>query len=484
MEQMGQTPEQQDEEPLFCAHETYTWELAQTMDREVLGPARLRLAFIFAACLILAADWLLADQSSPAGYIVLALAFIAPLALHRLFQQALRRSYESCRTIKGRTTSFAFFESHFEARRENFCATYRYDELSRVVEGASHFYLMIAPGQGFAVPKGTKEQASFLRRFASESHQPERLTRATAAIFGAGLAFLTIWCIVGHEMPHRDIMRSWVSDIGMASLIFLAASGMLGIILLNRGRIAAIQKRGARIVCRIASALAAFILLAGLLLSLLAFDPGAITDNGNGTFTNAYAPFLQETTWTLYADDGPFYLSYLRPMEGPDDTDPSIDAGAFWPRHSGGATADAGDAASSREEEQGSTSGGEGMSSSSVQDDGLAQQEAGYTAISQAYSLSTEPTIAYGADGSSYAIVSDMDGAIRCLVYDRDSANERCGLYVLYEAKKAGDGSYSLTDATFLDSYAYEYGTGATAESGKESWSDVGSESYRDLTGE
>ncbi len=483
MEQMGQTPEQQNEEPLFCAHETYTWELVQTMDREVLGPARLRLAFIFAACLILAADWLLADQSSPAGYIVLALAFIAPLALRHLFRQALRISFESSRTIKDRTTNITFYGECFEAKRENFCATYRYDELSRVVEGADHFYLMVAPGQGFAVPKGTKEQASFLRRFASESHQPERLTRATAAIFGVGLACLTVWCIIGHEMPHRDIMRSWVSDIGMASLIFLAASGVLGLILLDRGRIAAIQKRGARIACRIASVLADFILLAGLLLSLLIFDPGAITDNGNGTYTYAYAPFLEETTRTLYADDGPFYLRYLRPMEGPDDMDPSIDAGAWWTRHSGDVAADTGDAASSQEEEQ-SSANEDASASPSSQDDEVAQQEAGYAAICQAYSLSAEPTIAYSADGSSYAIVSDTDDAIRCLVYDRDSANGRCGLYVLYEAKKAGDGSYSLMDATFLDSYAYEYGTGATAESGKESWSDVGSESYRELTGE
>lgn len=69
-------------------------------------------------------------------------------------------------------------------------------------------------------------------------------------------------------------------------------------------------------------------------------------------------------------------------------------------------------------------------------------------------------------------------------MYDRDSTNGRCGLYALYEAEKASDGSYSLTDATFHDSYAYEYETGATAESGKQSWSDVGSKSYRNLTGE
>lgn len=389
MEKADGNPDQQVEAPLFCTHETSTWELAQTMDREVSGPVRLRLALILAGCLVLAADLLLADTDSPAGYIVLALAFIVLLSLHRIFQQALRRSFESSRTIKGRTTSFAFFEDHFEAKRENFCATYRYDELVRVVEGANHFYLNVLPGQGFAMPKGTAEQASFLRRFVSDTNQPDRLAKALAAIFGAGLVLLTLWSIIGHEMPYRNIMRSWVSDMRLAALLLFATSGILAIINLNRGRIRAIKKRGARIACRIASTLAAFIILAGLLLFLIAFDPGAITDNGNGTYTHAFSDsLLAETTWELYSDDGPFYLSYLRPMEEPDDTDPALDMDAWEALHGGssvGTEQDAENAATSKEESQGSTIGAEDLSaSSSEQDRELEQREAGYAAISQA----------------------------------------------------------------------------------------------------
>jgi hypothetical protein len=47
-----------------------------------------------------------------------------------------------------------------------------------------------------------------------------------------------------------------------------------------------------------------------------------------------------------------------------------------------------------------------------------------------------------------------------------------------------GYGSWSIEEATLLDEYAYVYETGEVIASGKTSWSDVGTQEFRDMTGE
>lgn len=64
------------------------------------------------------------------------------------------------------------------------------------------------------------------------------------------------------------------------------------------------------------------------------------------------------------------------------------------------------------------------------------------------------------------------------LVYDRTSKNGKCELFVLY--RSAGGDS----DEVIEDMYAVETGTGEVVASGKKTWSDVGTEEYRELTGE
>ncbi len=90
----------------------------------------------------------------------------------------------------------------------------------------------------------------------------------------------------------------------------------------------------------------------------------------------------------------------------------------------------------------------------------------------------------YNAKGNSYVILKEESGSLTYLIYDRDSANNKCGLYVLFETPVADDGSYSLTDATMQDMYAYDYNTGAIAASGKKDWSDTGSKEFQELAGE
>ncbi len=91
----------------------------------------------------------------------------------------------------------------------------------------------------------------------------------------------------------------------------------------------------------------------------------------------------------------------------------------------------------------------------------------------------------YGASQySSWCIVSEGEDAVWYLVYDRQSVNGKCGLYVYYESKKDDDGEWDKDNAVILDIYAYEYDTGEVISSGKTGWGDAGSQEYQDAAGE
>lgn len=90
----------------------------------------------------------------------------------------------------------------------------------------------------------------------------------------------------------------------------------------------------------------------------------------------------------------------------------------------------------------------------------------------------------YDAKGNSRAILKEDETSVEYLVYDRESPNGLCGLYVYYRAPRAADGSWSPMDAEILDIYAYVYAGDSVISSGKTGWSDAGSEEYRDATGE
>lgn len=69
-------------------------------------------------------------------------------------------------------------------------------------------------------------------------------------------------------------------------------------------------------------------------------------------------------------------------------------------------------------------------------------------------------------------------------MYDRDSENQNCGLYVYYQCDKNLDGTYSLANGQMQNIYAYVYEDGKVIDSGKTQWSDAGTEAYRAATGE
>ena len=88
------------------------------------------------------------------------------------------------------------------------------------------------------------------------------------------------------------------------------------------------------------------------------------------------------------------------------------------------------------------------------------------------------------AKGNERLILSETSSQVEYVLFDRRSANEKCLLYVQYRADKVADGSWAPTDAQIIDVYAYDEKSGAVVASGKKSWSDSGTQEYRDLTGE
>lgn len=89
----------------------------------------------------------------------------------------------------------------------------------------------------------------------------------------------------------------------------------------------------------------------------------------------------------------------------------------------------------------------------------------------------------YNAKGNSRILLYEDDSVVRYLVYDRKSANKKCGLYVYFSREKNADGSWGTVE-TILDIYAYVYDTGDVVSSGKTHWADVATDAYSEVTGE
>lgn len=127
-----------------------------------------------------------------------------------------------------------------------------------------------------------------------------------------------------------------------------------------------------------------------------------------------------------------------------------------------------------------------GVTSSEVAQQEAEEIDAGYKAVydaalkSQGYGYQ----VTYNAKGDKQVILSQDSEKVVILVYDRESANGACALFALESCPVEDYGSWSIEEATLLDEYAYVYETGKVIASGKTSWSDAGTQEFRDATGE
>ncbi len=115
------------------------------------------------------------------------------------------------------------------------------------------------------------------------------------------------------------------------------------------------------------------------------------------------------------------------------------------------------------------------------------QITAGYQAIYELYSDNSIDhfEVSYGAsESSTRCVLSENENTVEYLVYSGNSENEKCGLYVHYQSDKNNDGTWSYTDGTIVNIYAYVYESGDVVGSGKTQWEDAGSEAFQKATEE
>lgn len=103
------------------------------------------------------------------------------------------------------------------------------------------------------------------------------------------------------------------------------------------------------------------------------------------------------------------------------------------------------------------------------------------TALATGYKIEQELEITYTSKGTPKLELSkDMNSSLYIL-YDRESLNGKCALYVLYKSQNSDEG---YSDIKILEMYAYEYSKGKVIMANRHAWSDVGTDEYRKVTGE
>lgn len=111
-----------------------------------------------------------------------------------------------------------------------------------------------------------------------------------------------------------------------------------------------------------------------------------------------------------------------------------------------------------------------------------------YETLLASENIGEEFGIECDARGGEYYPIGEDGTYCYTLVYDRDSENDACRLYVLYRSPydREGGSYYSYLDSMtqIMDIYAVVKETGQIIPSGKKAWSDVGSTEYRKAVGE
>ncbi|MCD8381995.1 MAG: hypothetical protein LUC30_03635 [Clostridiales bacterium] len=209
----------------------------------------------------------------------------------------------------------------------------------------------------------------------------------------------------------------------------------------------------------------------------------------------------ERNTYAYYKADGPFLRSYYGPVEDEENMTTAAETDA-----------DDGENASNAECETPAQAEDDDV----AEDDSTTDQDAYLTADERAEAAaqarqkeelllivqymadngeldSTVPETlepAESAKGTVYAVLwsepweEDETVTVRGrLVYDRESANGACDIFVYYKDYIASDGSEAKS-TSILEFYAVNQNTGEVTIGDKHSWSDIGSAEYREATGE
>lgn len=365
-----------------------------------------------------------------------------------------------------------------------------------MIEEENSFYLFISNTQAFIINKDNTELNAFLRQYVTK--QESAASTGLFVLLMIATALTTAFVFVDYHKPDDGalfgdvmdgayVLRTWVNDLyyitAILWLVILIYAVILRIYRTNEGG----RKRAVKVILNIVTVTAALLgtLAIGYVTLAYLFTVPNLVRNDNGTYTVSVTSYAGTETLFLYEGAGPFYLHYLRPMTDGEDTNPNISEEEWKTAReaenqalSDNSGSDVSSEASSGETSEGSTSS---------QEDLAAQQiETGYRMIYNAYFAAQGDSFEkeYDAKANSYVVLGEDSSSIRYLMYDRDSKNGNCGLYVSYKTQKNFDGSWSPSDAAILDMYAYEYSTGIIADSGKTAWADAGSKEYQALTGE
>ncbi|SFG10081.1 YcxB-like protein [Oribacterium sp. WCC10] len=105
------------------------------------------------------------------GYRILTAEFIIfiliiPLVIYLITMYRVKKNYKSSKFLQTTVTTFKFAEDRFEAISERGHSVIRYDDLYKVIETKTNFYLYISNNQALTVIKAncSDELVSFLKK--------------------------------------------------------------------------------------------------------------------------------------------------------------------------------------------------------------------------------------------------------------------------------------------------------------------------------
>lgn len=286
--------------------------------------------------------------------------------------------------------------------------------------------------------------------------------------------------LVTYFKPENYELRSWIDvDLYRWIIVLIQVCIVYIAILFRIWKISKIKSDLARLFADLAVIFTASIpiCILAVILILTGFWDYDIS-NDNGTITKVYTSFHGSDMYGLFEKKGLLYKKSLRPMKNKDDIDPSITAEQWALMYNPPVTKDT-DTAPSEE----STLPSEPSEEYEETEEEIIIRE-GYSAICDEFFPSSNYRFEYTAKGYPYLILEENQDTIKYIEFYRISKNERCNLYVLYSCKKASDGSFSPPDASLQNIFAYEIETGKVVASGKTKWDDVGSDEYREISGE